>query len=92
MPQLRLMADQLVAADKNLVVALVSVEKDVAQIFVKVGSGISTQQFHAGNTIKGLTQSFGGGGGGRETMAQAGGLPAHEVDNALTYIRNQIQQ
>ena len=38
---------------------------------------------HAGNLIKAIAKEVGGGGGGRPTMAQAGGKNPAGIDNAL---------
>ena len=38
---------------------------------------------HAGNLIKAVAQSVGGGGGGRPQMAQAGGKDASKIPDAI---------
>jgi alanyl-tRNA synthetase len=47
---------------------------------------------HAGNVVKLAAQVTGGGGGGRETMAQAGGRDPAKLDEALGVAREAIER
>jgi alanyl-tRNA synthetase len=47
---------------------------------------------HAGNIVKLAAQVTGGGGGGRETMAQAGGRDPSKLDEALGVAREAIER
>ena len=47
---------------------------------------------HAGNIVKLAAQVTGGGGGGRDTMAQAGGRDPSKLDEALGVAREAIER
>ena len=47
---------------------------------------------HAGNLVKVVAQKVGGGGGGKPTMAQAGGRDASRMDEALGSVVQMVEQ
>jgi alanyl-tRNA synthetase len=49
-----------------------------------------TKRVHAGNLIKAIAQTVGGGGGGRPNMAQAGGKDSSKLDEALSQARQWV--
>jgi alanyl-tRNA synthetase len=47
---------------------------------------------HAGKLVSRLAKIVGGGGGGRPTMAQAGGRDAHKLADALKQAVDEVEQ
>ncbi|MBQ5484779.1 MAG: alanine--tRNA ligase, partial [Lachnospiraceae bacterium] len=47
---------------------------------------------HAGNLIKAIAKTVGGGGGGRPNMAQAGGKNPAGIDDALAQAKDVLEQ
>ena len=47
---------------------------------------------HAGNLVKAVAQKVGGGGGGKPTMAQAGGRDASRMDEALGSVMQLVEK
>lgn len=80
--------DQVKNALPNGALIAFSVNEGGAVTLIAAGSdGAVAQGFHAGNAVKALAPLIGGGGGGRDRMAQAGGKNAAGVDEALTQAR-----
>ena len=81
--QLKEKADVIVlASDYEGKVNLVTIASDTA---IQAGA-------HAGNLIKSIAGLVGGGGGGRPTMAQAGGKNPAGIDNALRKAEETISE
>jgi len=51
-----------------------------------------TKRVHAGNLIKAIAQTVGGGGGGRPNMAQAGGKDASKLNDALMQAHKLVKE
>jgi alanyl-tRNA synthetase len=47
---------------------------------------------HAGNLVKAVARVVGGGGGGRPTLAQAGGRDPGRLDEALATVPDLVKQ
>ncbi|MFN8530743.1 MAG: alanine--tRNA ligase [Anaerolineae bacterium] len=75
---------------KSGVMVLGSVVDDKPQLVVAVTDDLTKQGLHAGNLIKQIAPVVGGGGGGRPTMAQAGGKDASKLADALAAARSLI--
>ncbi len=65
------------------VVVLGTVSPDEKPLLVAAVTKDLTDKLHAGNIIKDIAAMVGGGGGGRPTMAQAGGKDPAKLDEAL---------
>jgi alanyl-tRNA synthetase len=89
---LREMADWFRGSVGEGIVVLGTVLDERPQILVAVSDGLTKQGLHAGNLIKQIAPIMGGGGGGRPTMAQAGGKDAAQLPNALAEARKLIAQ
>jgi alanyl-tRNA synthetase len=50
------------------------------------------QGLHAGNLVKAVAKEVGGGGGGRPTMAQAGGRDPSRITEALSQVPGLVEQ
>ena len=59
---------------------------------VAVTDDLTKKGLHAGNLIKELAPIIGGGGGGRPTMAQAGGKDSRKLGEALAEARKLVEQ
>jgi alanyl-tRNA synthetase len=55
-----------------------------------VSEDLTRRGLHAGNLVKHAAQALGGGGGGRPTLAQAGGKDASKMDEAFTRARQWV--
>ena len=80
---LRDLGDQLREKIGEGVVLIASVTDGKVSLMAAVTDGAMKQGAHAGNLIKGIAALVGGGGGGRPTMAQAGGKNPAGVDAAI---------
>ncbi|MFO7324049.1 MAG: DHHA1 domain-containing protein, partial [Chloroflexota bacterium] len=89
---LREMSDWFRNAAGSGVMVLGTVTDGRPQLIVAVTDDLTKQGLHAGNLIKQIAQIVGGGGGGRPTMAQAGGKDASQLPNALKAARDLIAQ
>jgi alanyl-tRNA synthetase len=60
------------------------------QLLVTVTDDLVKLGYHAGNIVKEMAQTVGGGGGGRPNMAQAGGKDSSKLSEALDVARKLI--
>jgi alanyl-tRNA synthetase len=84
---LREMSDWFRNAVKSGVLVLGSISDGRPQLVVAVTDDLTRKGLHAGNLIKQIAPIIGGGGGGRPTMAQAGGKDASKLAAALENAR-----
>jgi alanyl-tRNA synthetase len=87
---LREMSDWFRGAVPSGVMILGSVSDAKPQLVAAVTDDLTKQGLHAGNLIKQIAPIIGGGGGGRPTMAQAGGKDTAKLDEALATGRTLI--
>jgi alanyl-tRNA synthetase len=88
MPILREMGDILRDRLKSAVVVLATVYNDRPNFLAMVTSDLIAKGFHAGDIINQVAKVTGGGGGGKATMAQAGGKDATKIDEALKLVKS----
>ncbi len=74
------------------VVVLGTVIDDKPLILVTVTEDLTKRRLHAGNIVKEVAQVVGGGGGGKPTMAQAGGKDVSRLDEALAKVESLVSQ
>jgi alanyl-tRNA synthetase len=67
-----------------------SVVENRPQLLVAVTDDLTKRGLHAGNLIKPIAGVIGGGGGGKPTMAQAGGKDSGKLPAALETARQLI--
>ncbi len=91
-PVLREMGDSLRNLVGDSVIVLASVEQDRPSFLVMVSPALTPRGLHAGEIAKRAARMTGGGGGGKPTMAQAGGKDASKVDDALVEARRAIEE
>ena len=80
---LRELGDSLKARVGEGVVVLASVTDGKVQLMATATDGAVKKGAHAGNLIRAIAKTVGGGGGGRPSMAMAGGKNPAGVDEAL---------
>jgi len=84
---LRQLTDQFRNRNPKLgVVVLGSVQNDKPILIAAVTDDLVSRGIKAGDLVKFVAQQVGGGGGGRPTLAQAGGTDASKLDEALASV------
>jgi alanyl-tRNA synthetase len=73
------------------VVAVGSVIDEKPMIVAAVTEDLVGRGLHAGNLVRDAAKLMGGGGGGKPTMAQAGGKEAGKLDEALANVVNWVR-
>ncbi len=73
------------------VVAVGSVIDEKPMIVAAVTEDLVGRGVHAGNLVRDAAKLMGGGGGGKPTMAQAGGKEAGKLDEALASVANWVK-
>jgi alanyl-tRNA synthetase len=63
-----------------------------AQLVVSVAPSVVQRGVRAGDVVRAAAEAIGGGGGGRDTMAQAGGRNPDGLDEALKVARAEIER
>lgn len=92
MEQLRSMVDEIKDQVPKGIIVLIAQNGGKVQIVASVTESLIKQGFHAGKLIKEVASICGGGGGGRPTMAQAGGKDPSKINEALTFPRKYVEQ
>ncbi|MCK4403296.1 MAG: alanine--tRNA ligase [Dehalococcoidia bacterium] len=88
MPILREMGDILRDKLKSAIVVLATIYNGKPNFLAMVTPDLVAKGFHAGDIVKQVAEVTGGGGGGKATMAQAGGKDAAKVDEALNLVKS----
>lgn len=90
---LRLMTDRFRQRYSSGVAVLASVGSDGRPILIAaVTEDLVKRGLHAGELVKFAAQPLGGGGGGRPTLAQAGGKDASKLEQALASVNDWVKQ
>jgi alanyl-tRNA synthetase len=92
MPILREMGDVLRDRLKSAVIVLATVYNGKPNFLAMVTPDLIAKGFHAGDIINQVAKVTGGGGGGKASMAQAGGKDATKIDEALRLVHKLIQK
>ena len=87
---LREMSDFLRERLKSAVVVLGTVHQDRPAFLVAVTQDLVAKGYNAGDIVKQVAKVAGGGGGGKATLAQAGGRDKNKLDEALRLVKNLI--
>lgn len=83
---LKTLADRLLEQSKGDLVFLANVSGDKVILIAKSSGAI-----HAGNLVRDAAKIAGGGGGGRQSFAQAGAKDPSKVDEILTFVQGKIR-
>ena len=86
------LGDKLLAKGSAFVLALASESEGRVLWAVKAGKEAAGKGAHAGNLIRVLAKTTGGGGGGKADFAQAGGKDATKIDDALAMAKQVLQE
>jgi alanyl-tRNA synthetase len=84
------MADLLRERLKSAVVVLGTVHQDRPAFLAAVTPDLVARGHNAGDIVKQVAEVTGGGGGGRATLAQAGGRNKDKIDEALRLVKSLI--
>ncbi|MBN2186042.1 MAG: alanine--tRNA ligase [Dehalococcoidia bacterium] len=87
---LREMGDILRDKLKSAIVVLATVYDNRPNFVAMVTPDLAAKGFHAGDIVKEIAKVTGGGGGGKATMAQAGGKDIAKLDEALISVKSVI--
>jgi len=90
MPILRELGDILRDRLGSAVIVLATVYNGKPSFLAMVTPDVAARGINAGDIINQVAKVAGGGGGGKATMAQAGGKDASKVDEALKLARRII--
>ena len=90
MANLRHVSEQLTTKKANLITFLTTVSDDKA--IVLITSNLDDKAYDARKLITQITQKFGGGGGGKSRMAQAGGIKRENIDSMINFVRELLTQ
>ena len=90
---LRSLTDRFRQRYKSGVVVLASTDTDGKPIVVAaITEDLIPRGLHAGNLVKFVASFLDGGGGGRPTLAQAGGKDASKLDEALSKVNEWVEE
>jgi alanyl-tRNA synthetase len=88
---LRQMTDHFRQRYPSGVVVLASVTEGRPSLIAAVTEDLVRRGLHAGDLVKAVAQPLGGSGGGRPTLAQAGGKDASQLDKALAGVATWVE-
>jgi alanyl-tRNA synthetase len=89
--ELRRLIDRFRAVHPSGVVVLASAPDDQPIIVAAVTQDLVERGLHAGELVKSIAQQVGGGGGGRPTLAQAGGTDPTRLPQALALVPGWVE-
>jgi alanyl-tRNA synthetase len=89
---LRDLADRFRANHPNCVVVLASVSDGKPLVVAAISPDLVERDFHAGELVKTIAKIIGGGGGGKPSLAQAGGKDPARVEEALGAAKTWLQE
>ena len=89
---LREMSDHLRAKLGSAVVVLAAAIDDKPQMIVAVTEDLVRRGVHAGEIVKVIARTVGGGGGGRPALAQAGGRDLSKLPAALAQVAEIVRK
>lgn len=90
MNDLREIADQWKSENKSDVLILGAKSEDKANMLIRLNQKAQDKGLKAGELIKSVARIFGGGGGGRPDMAQAGGKKPEGLQDAIDAAISQL--
>ena len=92
MDALREMADKFRAKVDSGIAVLASIQEGRPILVAAVTEDLVKRGLHAGDLVKRVAQVVGGGGGGRPTLAQAGGKDPSKISEALDQVPGYIRE
>lgn len=91
MNNLRKLADNIKSKLKESIVVLVSEFEGKANIVITASKLANEKGYTAGSLIKEFAPIVGGGGGGRDNMAQAGGKEPENIDKLIVAVKDKFK-
>jgi alanyl-tRNA synthetase len=85
------MSDRLRDSLGSAVLVLAAVVSERPVLVAAVTPDLVDRGLHAGKLVGQLAKAIGGGGGGRATMAQAGGQDVSRLESALDQVQVQVR-
>ena len=92
MPILREMGDILRDKLRSAVVVLATIYNGKPNFLAMVTPDLVAKGFHAGDIVEQVAKVTGGGGGGKATMAEAGGKDTAKLDEALSLVTGLVRR
>ncbi len=89
---LRDMSDLLRERLKSGIIVLGTVFEDKPSFLAVVTQDLVSKGYNAGNIVREVAKVTGGSGGGKPTIAQAGGKDKRKIDEALQIVKNLVAQ
>ncbi len=89
---LRKLSDDIKSKCKSSIMVFSNVSDDKVTFLVSITNDLLDKGFHAGNMIKQIAATCGGGGGGKADMAQAGAKDISKVDDAMQLARELVEK
>jgi alanyl-tRNA synthetase len=86
------MSDLLRERLKSGIIVLGTVFEDKPSFMAVVTQDLVSKGYNAGNIVREVAKVTGGSGGGKPTMAQAGGKDKNKMDEALQLVKNLVAQ
>ena len=86
------MTDYLREKHKSAIIVLGTVYEDKLSFLVNVSTDLVAKGYNAGNIVREVAKVTGGSGGGKPTMAQAGGKDKNKIDEALQLVKKLVEQ
>ena len=91
-PTLRDMADILRDKLGSAIIVLATIYEGKPHFVAAVTPDLVEKGLHAGDIVRQVAEATGGGGGGKATMAQAGGRDENKIDAALKLVEQLIRK
>ncbi len=89
---LRDMSDSLRERIKSGIIVLATNSEDKPSFLAVVTQDLVAKGYNAGNIVREVAKVTGGSGGGKPTMAQAGGKDKTKIDEALQLVKKLVAQ
>jgi alanyl-tRNA synthetase len=86
------MTDYLREKQKSAVIVLGTIYNDKLSFLANVSTDLVAKGYNAGNIVREVAKVTGGSGGGKPTMAQAGGKDKTKIDEALQLVKILVAQ
>ena len=84
--------DYLREKNKSGIIVLGTIYEDKVSFLANVSTDLVAKGFNAGNIVREVAKVTGGSGGGKPTMAQAGGKDKTKIDEALQLVKKLVAQ
>jgi len=84
--------DYLREKNKSAVIVLGTIYEDKLSFLANVSTDLVAKGYNAGNIVREVAKVTGGTGGGKPTMAQAGGKDKTKIDEALQLVKKLVAQ